>query len=139
MAEETKNQTVNLNLPKSVLARSEDQIRVKADKFQQLYANNIQIGFSSFDMALAFGQIVGEEEGKVIVEEVARILLPRELGKVLAGLLLANIQAYEQQFGEIKIPTPLLSNADETEPEEQTIAPEQLMTQAVKKSGQRSK
>lgn len=115
-------------LPEGATTRSETQIRIRTDKFQQIYTNNIQIGFSAFDMALAFGQIIGEKGGKVVIEETTRVLMPRELAKVLAGLLTANIQAYEQQFGEIKIPLPLqdVFSSDEGEPTDQ------VMTSAVK-------
>jgi hypothetical protein len=108
MDEETDDQGRVITLPSGTTTRSENQIRVQADTFQQVYANNIQIGFSAFDMALAFGQIKGQQDDKPVIEESVRIMLTRELAKVLVGLLINNINAYEQQFGEIKIPVPLL-------------------------------
>lgn len=127
--------TEDTKLPKGVTTRSENQIRARRDEFQQVYANNVMIGFSSFDMGLTFGQIVGEQEGKTVIEELVRVLMPRELGKILAGLLIGNIEAYEQQFGEIKIPIPLQEG--ETPSDESGEPVEQTMANAVKKAKRR--
>jgi hypothetical protein len=115
MAEEEKGQIPNTLLPKGALASSDTQVRVRTERFQQVYANNVQIGFSSFDMALSFGQIVGDQDGKAVIEEMTRVIVTREIGKLLIGLLMANVANYEQQYGEIRIPTALLHGEDEPE------------------------
>jgi hypothetical protein len=139
MIEETNNQAQGITLPESATALSDSQIRVRSDKFQQIYTNNIQIGFSAFDMALSFGQVIGEKDGKAVVEENVRVLMPRELGKILAALLINNIQAYEQKFGEIKIPTFMSQGEDEIEVEEQDETLGAVMVRAAKKAKQRSR
>lgn len=112
MAEETPDMVAGL--PKSAFARGDDQIRVRTERFRQIYANNLQVGFSSWDLAITFGEIMGEKEGKAVIEETTRILMTREIAKALSRILSAHIAAYEQQFGEIKIP------AIEKEPEGET-------------------
>lgn len=105
------------DLPKSAFARSEDQIRVRTDRFRQLYANNMQVGFSSWDLAITFGEIMGEQDEKPVIEETTRILMTREIAKVLSKILTAHIEIYEKQFGEIKIATmPSESEVAEAEP-----------------------
>jgi hypothetical protein len=133
MDEETDDQRQVVDLPPGITMRSENHIRVQADTFQQVYANNIQIGFSAFDMALAFGQIKGQQDGKPVIEESVRIMLTRELTKVLVGLLINNIQAYEQEFGEIKIPVPLLQgDVEDLESSEPTSPPTKKRGRAKK-------
>lgn len=133
MSEEEEKITHKILIPAGATTSSTTQIRNKASDFKQVYANNVQIGFSSFDMGLTFGQITGEEDGKTVIEETVRILMPRELGKLLAGLLMQNVISYEQQFGEIKIPTLLLAEGEAEDGEEQDSPPEQAMTRAMKK------
>jgi len=97
-------------LPQKAFAKADDQIRIRTDRFRQLYANNMQVGFSSWDLAITFGEIVKEEEGKPVIEETARILMTREIAKVLSIILKNHIDLYEETFGEIRIPI-----ADEAE------------------------
>lgn len=126
----------SLHIPAGMVTNAAaTQIRNKTPDFRQVYANNVQIGFSNFDIALSFGQISGEEEGKTVVDVSTHVIMSRELAKLLAGLLVANIKAYEQQFGEIVIPQ-LSALDDDAEDSEE---PEQAMTEAVKKAGRRRK
>ena len=85
-------------------AKTADQLRVRGNRFVQFYANNISVSFSTWDLSLSFGEIVGTKDGKPVIEEIARINVTRELAKVASRLLAANIEGYEKQFGEIRIP-----------------------------------
>lgn len=113
MAEETDKQPLGADIPKSILGKSTEQIRVRnPNKFQSIYANNITISFSSFDMSIIFGEIVGEQDGKPVVEETIKMTLTREMGKVFARLLTANVAAFENSFGKIVVPDVLGISAE---------------------------
>lgn len=104
MAEVTDNPTPSAGLPKAVFAKSSDQLRVRTDRFRQLYANNMAIGFSSWDIGITFGEIIGEKDGQPVIEETVKVLMTREIAKVMAKILTNHVAAYEAQFGEIRIP-----------------------------------
>ena len=101
MAEETE---VKLSLPEGVTGSSKEQHRFRTDKFTQIYANNMALSFSAYDMSVTFGQIVGEQDGQLAIEELSKVLMPLALGKVFAMLLVTNLKAFEAEFGEIKVP-----------------------------------
>lgn len=102
MAENTKDRF------KGVLIDKNEQSTRQKEGFINIYANNVHLTASIFDFSLTFGEITGEkQDGKNLVEQKARVILSKEMTKVLAELLAGNIKAYEEQFGEIKIPTPL--------------------------------
>lgn len=91
-------------LPSAVFARGADQVRVRTERYRQLYANNMQVGFSTWDLGITFGEIIGEQDGKPVVEETVKILMTREIAKILGNILLKHIEVFEAQFGEIKLP-----------------------------------
>lgn len=126
MAEELKGEQPQTEFPKSVIGKAANQIRVRnPSRFQTVYANNVAIGFSAFDMSITLGEIVGEEDGKPVVEETVKVLLTREMGKVFSRLLSNNIEAFEKNFGKIIVPdvTRILEEApSEEEAEDQTKA-----------------
>ena len=71
----TKEQDNAEEIPENLLAKSSDQIRVQAEDFFSYYSNNLSVGISSWDVALIFGQIGGEREGRAVIEESVKILL----------------------------------------------------------------
>ena len=98
----------NIDNIKAVLINKQEQATKQSDDFVRIYSNNIHLSASIFDFSLVFGEITDEqtEDGKSIVEQKARVILSKEMTKVLLALLDANIKAYEEQFGEIIIPKP---------------------------------
>jgi len=103
MADEKTDQD-DVTIPKEAFAQAKDQIRKPGENFKRVYVNNAAIAFSSFDMSISFGEIIGEENGQSVIEESVQIILTREFAKVLTELLVNNLKAFESQFGEIKIP-----------------------------------
>ena len=104
-------------LPPEVFAKSTDQIRVRTERFRQLYANNMQVGFSSWDLAITFGEITGEQDGKPVIEETVRVIMTREIAKVLSTILKNHIDVYEQHVGELKLPVIETTETPATEAE----------------------
>lgn len=84
----------------------------KSPTFRSLYANNSALAISTYDFSLIFGEILGAEDGKLQVEQHTKITMSPLHAKVLAGVFSANVAAYEQQFGEIRIPSVAPSNPE---------------------------
>jgi len=104
MAEETPNDAKESAIPASAIGSRKDQARVKGDRFQSVYANNVAVGFSNFDANLVFGEIVDERDDQPVIEEILKVNMSRELAKALAVILGQHLVAWEKQFGVIKIP-----------------------------------
>lgn len=82
----------------------DDQDNQPGPNFTKIYANNVGLGASNWDMNLTFGEIVGQHpDGKPMVEQKVKINMSKEFMKALSNLLSKNLEAYEQRFGEIKL------------------------------------
>ena len=77
--------------------------RNRAEDYVHVYANSVEVGISNWDLRLAFGEIVEADERKVVLEQRATVIMSPQHAKVFVGLLVQNVAAYEQQFGEIII------------------------------------
>lgn len=92
------------DIPKKLVAKSTDQKRVLSDDFISMYANNVSVSISIWDLSLTFGVIIGEEDGKPVIEETIKIFMTREMAKVMNRLLTHHIAEYEKKYGTINIP-----------------------------------
>ncbi len=119
--EETNMTKQNLDVPKSALAKAEDQMRLRKEDFIQVYANNMSIAFSSWDLGIIFGQILGEQEGKPVIEEKVKVIMTREMAKIMLKILSAHVTAFEEQFGAIRIPVLEQPEGDTEEQMIQTV------------------
>jgi hypothetical protein len=81
----------------------EEMHRVKAQNAVAFYANNVQIGFSAFDVWLSLGEIVGEREGRPVVAEHARVTMSHAFFKAFVDLVNQNLAAFEKQVGPIQM------------------------------------
>ena len=120
MAEASDEVKASTGLPSAVFARGADQLRIRTERFKQVYANNMQVGFSTWDLAITFGEIVGEQDGKPVVEETVKILMTREIAKVLGTIIQSHITEYEANFGEIKLPSVLNAAPKQSESKKRT-------------------
>lgn len=68
------------------------------------YANNVQLGFTMFDLRMIFGEIVDVQPNKILVEQRAHITISYLQAKLLLALMSQAIAKHEAQFGEIKLP-----------------------------------
>lgn len=88
----------------SIITALEQQERRQAEDYFTVYANNLAISFTTWDMALIFGEIVGlNPEGKPMIEEIGKVIMTREFAKLVAQILSLNIVAYEKKFGPIEM------------------------------------
>ncbi len=69
--------------------------------FTNTYANNVRLGFTSWDMWLAFGEVMGEKDGKLQIAQQCRIVMSIQHAKAFYELLKNNIEEFEKAFGEI--------------------------------------
>jgi hypothetical protein len=96
---------INDNLGGIFIDKNEQATKQSAD-FVNVYANNVHLSASMFDFSLTFGEVTEEKRGEQnVVNQKVRIILSKEMTKVLMMLLSENVKAYENEFGEIKIPT----------------------------------
>lgn len=88
----------------SWIGQAADQIRVPAEDYTRIYANNFVLAVSNWDAALTFGEIVGEKDGKPVIEEKVKVTMSMPHAKAIHQLLGVHLALYEQVAGEIKIP-----------------------------------
>jgi hypothetical protein len=102
---------------KSVLIDKSQQATEKSPDFMAIYANNVHMGISLFDFSLIFGEVTdAEKDGKVVVNQKVRVILSKEMAKVLSALLAQNVAAYEEEYGTIVVPQPKAKLASAAKP-----------------------
>jgi Protein of unknown function (DUF3467) len=67
-----------------------------------LYANHFGLGMTVFDLALLFGEAIGVQDGRPVIQQRIKVLLSPLLAKIVARSLAEGVAQYEKQFGEIK-------------------------------------
>jgi len=94
----------------------------RIDDFISLYANNIQIEQTAFDLKLVLGEL-DQSQGKVRVEQHSSVTISWGQAKLLVYYLQLNIAGYELQMGKVKVredlvpaPFPQLSPEQEKDP-----------------------
>lgn len=86
------------------LKDSQDQENLASDSFVKIYANNVGVGITNWDMTLTFGEIMGKnEKGLPVIEQKVKVNMTREFMKAFSNLLIANIKVYEEKYGEINV------------------------------------
>lgn len=74
----------------------------RVEDFVSLYANNVQIEQTAFDLKLVFGELV-QSQRPALVEQHSSVTLSWPETKLLSYYLQLNIASYEIQMGKIKI------------------------------------
>lgn len=67
------------------------------------YANNVQIGWTYYDLRMMFGEVVEVLPEKIVIEQRAQITVSYLQAKVLVHLLSQAVAKHESIFGEIKL------------------------------------
>ena len=89
-----------------LFAKQAEQKRIRNERYTRIYANNLAVEFSIWDMSITFGEIIDGHGPTPVIEEIVHITMSQEFAKLASQLLSANIAQYEHQFGEIEIRTP---------------------------------
>jgi hypothetical protein len=79
---------------------------VHSGEAPRYYANNTEIGMTSFDISIKFAQIVAADDQNLTVNDQAIISMSLHHAKALARILVAYIKQFEQQHGPLFVPTP---------------------------------
>jgi hypothetical protein len=82
------------------------QIRNAAD-FKSMYVNFVQTAASAMDISIGVGEGLPSNTGIIDIEMKARLVMVPLQAKVLVGMIAQAIRQYEEQFGEIAIPSAL--------------------------------
>jgi hypothetical protein len=77
---------------------------VNGPQYSAFYSNNIGFAVNVLDFVLIFGEILDANPEKALVERRARVTLNPIQAKVLAFMLVKNIQTYESLNGTIQMP-----------------------------------
>jgi hypothetical protein len=84
------------------------EYRVPSSGIVRVYANNVQMASTSFDIRVLFGQVNEVSDDKVVVDQQVQVTMTWLEAKILAEFLLANIKVHEELNGPLKLP----KNAD---------------------------
>lgn len=80
---------------------------IKSPGFVSIYANDIQVQTSPWDMRFILGEIAQaatKEEPIVTINQLAELRISPQLAKTLTGIMIEQINAYEERFGQLPAP-----------------------------------
>lgn len=80
-----------------------------------IYANNVGLRTTLWDMTLDFGMILTADTDNVIIRDVASVVMSPQHAKAFANVLAENVRRYEEQHG----PLPRIPDRDEQKPPEE--------------------
>ena len=93
-----------------------------AEEFVSLYANNVQIEQSVWDLKLVFGQL-DQSQPSVFVEQHTAMTIPWIQAKLLSYFIDLHLEAYESVNGKIRVPTEVLPPEPVPPTDEQMTSP----------------
>ena len=79
----------------------------KAQDFTRVYGSIVTVASRGFDMSLTFGEPITENANDAHVEQKVSVTMSWQAAKAFAHLLISSINNYENQVGEILLPSPL--------------------------------
>ena len=79
----------------------------QAKDFVRVYGTIVTVSSNSFDMSLIFGQPIIDNPNDPYIELKVAVTMSWHAAKAFAGLLIRTIQNYEEQVGEIRLPSAL--------------------------------
>jgi hypothetical protein len=86
---------------------SEQLESVQSSSYVSIYSNSANLEVTPWDFKLIFGALVKSEAGKPPkIENRVEVVMSPQHAKALLGIFASNVQEYEKQMGEIKLPQP---------------------------------
>ena len=80
---------------------------VRSEKCATIYSNSTNLEVTPWDFKFIFGVLVKPAAGNIPkIESLAEVVMSPQHAKALLGLLNTNVQEYEKNVGEIKLPQP---------------------------------
>ena len=90
-------------------------VRTPAENFQVYYANNSEIGMTTWDLSIRFGRISGADSESLRVQDLAVITMSLHHAKALAMILSTYIKQYEKENGRLAVPFGTIGEAESRE------------------------
>jgi hypothetical protein len=78
--------------------------RLRSSQFRSLYANFAFVNSALHDFSVILCDLTRDVRGKPSLEELERLILSPSFAKALSITLALNVQKYEKQWGEIRLP-----------------------------------
>jgi|ERR1035438_6626031 hypothetical protein len=95
-------------MPESMIIRANvNRKQERSPDYFSVYANDLQMQTTPWDIRLIFGLITGtpvDHTGVVNVTQLGELRLSPQLAKLVAMILTQQLRGYEEQFGEIPLP-----------------------------------
>jgi Protein of unknown function (DUF3467) len=85
-------------------AEFKDLVHVRSEQFVSLYCNYAQCSFTPWDIRITFSDVGEAEINNPAYIDLATVTLPPVVAKALITVLQRNVQLYEGDFGEIRVP-----------------------------------
>src|SRR5215217_552358 len=78
--------------------------QIHDENFSVIYSNWIQAGRTSWDIALAFGQVRETSPGVSSIVQMINVVMTPQMAKAMISTLAFTVRAYERENGEIILP-----------------------------------
>lgn len=93
-------------LSETATVESPEFQNIKDSGYRTVYSNQTLFGSTAFDFSMTFGEIVevDADAKNIKVEQRVRVVMSPIHFKIFAAICRANVQGYEERFGEIKVP-----------------------------------
>lgn len=79
----------------------------RAAQFASVYANDIQVQTTPWDMRFTFGEVSetpNEQRSSLLVTQLAEVRMSPQLAKKLVQIISAQLDSYERTFGTVPCP-----------------------------------
>jgi hypothetical protein len=96
-----KNQTKATNAVPKPARKELKRENTKSPDFFSIYANDVQVQTSPWDMRFVLGESAQLTEAVISVKQLGELRISPQLAKRLVIIILDQIKAYEATFGEI--------------------------------------
>jgi len=94
-------QTIVVTPPK----QREVEYRNSPEGLTRIYSNNVALAGTRFDIKIIFGEVADITDDKAIVENRVMVTLSWLEAKLLGEFLQANVKAFEELNGPLRLPT----------------------------------
>jgi hypothetical protein len=74
---------------------------ITSNEYRQIYANNLSLRTTNWDLLFDFGKITSVSEDDVSVEKLVGIVVSPQQAKEISFQLTGAVSEFEKQFGEI--------------------------------------
>jgi Protein of unknown function (DUF3467) len=106
MHENTKMKTIDKTKPFSPAQANRRE--TKSADFRTMYANDIQIQTTPWDMRLTFSQMkapmVPTSNPTLDITQISELFISPQLAKKMALIIIEQLRSYEEAMGEIPLP-----------------------------------